>query len=340
MNKIIPIILLVLTSQIAQADYDRGTIALPEYIALEYTLARDLKELNDPDEDPKLVSVLIPIYKMRVALFNLISGKIARFHDAALSLPEMSLPENIPELNDSSYLSGGVAELLHLSVEADILISDPKLIEFFGSAIDHLNSNTNISDEQRALYRASYYSLIGDADKLSKVALTANTFSSTMDGYFVCGYANLLAGYLTGNVEQLTQSVSCLERISPDFDEIAAFGEKPRLGAAVRNTETMSTHRLAVGRAALHRANALKLLAEGETSYEAKRRYIQSAARAITQARTNIDLMDNPLMWGAAYKVTSEILDVLYSVESADTSRAAGIAQRRDRAFQLSIAYR
>ena len=137
------------------------------------------------------------------------------------------------------------------------------------------------------------------------------------------------------------QSVSCLEQIT-GMDEAKMFGESPPLGTALRNTLELEKHNLEIGRASLHRATALRLLAESQRSYNVRRKFINDAVRAATHARTNIELIDSPLMWGAAYRVTSEVLDTLYSIESVKASEelAQEIALRRDRAFQLSILYR
>lgn len=335
MYKIIPLLLFILTSQISHADISHGDISLPTYVALERQIAKDLQELNDPEEIKEYLDMLRWIHKARMTLFHLVEGRIELFRDAALSLPE-----NVPDINDP-YIGGQVAELLHYAVEADITISDARLIEFFGSAIQALKSNDVLSDEQHALFEASYFFLLGDAEKLLQSAELASRPSSE-DGFFVCGYTNMLAGRLTSDTDVLTRSVSCLEEISIEVEQTQIYGSNPALGAAFRNTLAQGERSLAIGRASLHRASALRLLSEGEGTYDMRRRYINDAAIAATHARRNIELIDSPLMWGAAYRVTSEVLDALYSIESVETSGRviSEIAQRRDRAFQLSIAYR
>lgn len=325
-------LLLFLVCQFSYAD-----IGLPNYTDLERLAERDLQEMNDPTEDPELVEVLREAQKIRMALFHLVEGRIGRFHDLALTLPEIP-----SDLANDPYFQKDLAALLHYAIEADINITDASLIEFFGKGVERLNNNKLVSDENRTLFEASYYFLRGDADRLSRVAGTASKEINSRDGYFVCGYTSLLIGRLTFNEELLSRSVDCFDQISAERDHAEMFGPNPALGGAVRDAHDLRAHRLAVGRAALHRATALRLLADGSSAYQVRREFIHAAAKAATQARSNIDLIDNPLMWGAAYRVTSEVLDSLYSIESVESSgwSVAEIAQRRDRAYQLSITYR
>ena len=331
MYRLTPLIL-ILACQFTHAD-----IGLPIYTDLERLAERDLQDINDPTEDPEFVEVLREATKIRMALLHLMEGKIGRFQDLALSLPDIR-----SEMANDPYFQKDIAALMHYTVEADIAIADYELIELFGRVVKGLDSNTTVSDESRTLYRASYFFLRGDTGRLLKIAESAAKEISSGDRYFVCGYTSLLLGRLTLDSAALSQSASCFEEISTEQDHEEMFGVNPSLGGSVRNAHDLRIHRLSVGRAALHRATALRLLADGTSDYESRRKNIHAAAKAATQARCNIDLIDNPLMWGAAYRVTSEVLDSLYSIESVESSgrSIAEIAQRRDRAYQLSTTYR
>lgn len=335
MLKYLALILVAIASQVSLADVDRGDIRLPTYIFLERQIAQDIKDMNDPDEVEEYVDVVRWVHKTRVALFHLVEGNIQRFYDAALTLPESAHDISDP------YYAVLIAELLHYAVEADIEIADAKLIELFREANRGFANNSVISPELRVMFQASYYYSVADLAQLSALTEESNRLVSK-DGYFVCGYTNLLFAKLTSSAEKLDDSIACLNQISDSVDQVELFGEHPVLGTALRNTVALGYHRLAVGRASLLRATALRLLAETQRNFVDRRQYINDAARAATLARRNIDPIDSPIMWGTAYKVTSEVLEVLHSIESLESSGEAinDIVRRRDRAYQISVLYR
>lgn len=334
--KILSVFLLSLIATFASADTNLGGIGLPDLIELETQIARDLKDMNDPNEIEEYVQVVRKAHKLRMALFHLMSGKIESFYNAASSLPIDTFT------TEDDYLNAQLADLLHFSVESDVNISDARLIDQLSRATQAVAASELFSPAKKLMVEASHFYIRGDSKGLDRVASESGMLSSS-SGAFVCGYANMLAGKISRKIDHLEKSVECFKQITDDtIDQTKMFGENPALGANYRNTLELSKYKLFVGRASLHLATSLRLLSEVNESYQVRREYVNAAAIAATQARSNIELLDSPLLWGAAYRVTSEVLDMLYSIESVTSSElfTSKIAQRRDRAYQLSAPYR
>jgi len=332
----------------AFADFDAGNIALPTYSELEHRMLREQKELNDPtmglgesyhglsEQNKHALSKQHDmqrwVYGHRAAILALVSGKTDQFRNLMLSLMEKQPPKTDP------YFAARITELMHLVVEADVQISDESLQSLFDDAFSALNEDVLIP-QQYSLFRASYWYLRGNTEPLVQLAESSPEAGSPEE-LFVCGYVSLLAGKSTQSSKQLSKAISCFESLVDVFKSPSELTSTADI--SFREEVKRQTQRLDLGRASMHLADAMKTLAQSTSEKEERRILINKAAKVAAYARSNIELIDNPLMWGQSHRITSEVLDLLFVVESAEMSgdRLDDLASRRDRAFELSVMYR
>lgn len=304
-------------------------IDLPTYVQLERQIAADINELRDPEMGlgevfHKLSDVDVRALqsqaeynrwglKYRIALRTLIGGNVTQFNDQLLELTE-NVDVSSPEYG------GRIANLLHIAVEGGAPFINAEL---FAQAVRRIEDPGQqvVTGSQRRLFLASYYFVTGRVEKLQQIALLAMNAEGA-NRSFVIGYCKLLEG-------KLEYSPALLHAAVQHFENIKAADDQPNLS-------------LMQGRISLHMADAYRNLASFEKVLQKKREYIDAAVIASTTARRQIELMENPLMWGAAHRITSDVLDLLYVSESAESEgfRLAEIALRRDRAYELSLTYR
>ncbi len=346
-KRILTVPLLILYCGLSNADVYVSSIDLPTYVELESRVAQEGVELEDPEmgmgenydrlsnANRKTLQKQLYLqqfsYSAGSAYLALVSGNTVRFREGLMALIQKTA--NISE----PYYGVKIAEMAHLAVEAGVALENDRILEAFGEAIDGLDK-AKLVEGQTALFRSSYHYATYDADALLSIA-KKHSVGDSDDDKFVCGYTNLLLGKLTQNSTSLETAIACFDGALEVAENFSSSGTSP---AEFGKTLEVTRQRLAFGRVSMHRADALRQLAFNTDQSDDRRRLINTAAQSAARARSYIELIENPLMWGNAHRLTSEILDLLYVVESVHSSadRIAHLKSRRDRAYELSVMYR
>jgi len=246
-------------------------------------------------------------------MYSLLSGAVEQFNDRlARLISDVDVRQTIYAIP--------VARVLQVATEAGVPGIDPELFKTVDRGLNDALKKSRIDRAEYPLYTASYNFWVQRPEALRSLGQTDDV--SDPDQLFIAGYANLLLAKLTKDVASVRTAVDQLSRSQ------AIYSEQPHLAGTSL-----------LGRVSLQLADAQRLMAQFEKRSEERRQYVNEAVRAARVARQNIDFLDYPLLWGAAYRVTSETMDLLYQ-QTPDPSERQRIGLLRDRAYEISVSYR
>jgi hypothetical protein len=249
--------------------------------------------------------------RIRIAEHDLLGGQVAKFQEHFAQAVE-----GIDATNPDYAVK--IAPLLHLAVEADVARpTTSSTYDQVAAGIDAAFGRSMISRDERTLWMASIQYASANFEALRRLA--ADQPRETTDAAFVSGYAQLLLAKSSGDPSDAAMASQTLNAV------LKALEREDRVAEA--------------GRVSLLLAECYQLLATAEPQHAIRAELIDSAVAHAKMARQTIEIIDYPLLWGAALRVTSEVLDMLYETKQDPTERGR-LALQRDRAYELSMEYR